>query len=405
MRSLTASFIVVMLWLGHVATTARGEDSDIHLRIEALGKSAEAERIDASDRVRKAEEAHIKEIEGRLNEVTKWTTAQFELGERGVIDKPKVMTAMMSSWQTGNERSIYNMLQFADKSSGAIESGRALNILLTRVGPAAQQNRETRRVDPAGALPLHAATENLKLSEETFDHITTRSKLLGAQDSRRGNADPIDVNWPAVLRDDRWAAHCAAIEKARAAVLNEMSRTDGVSPATEQQLRDAVGTLNADFIEYRKHWRDETKTYTNETAAQEIRRVYEGNTHIRKLIASVYYIVGAKSFADLPQREQFHGGNIEEFLSFMVRNNLEFGEPSKAADRPAYHEVFNLAVRYYLDQNAVAKLQEQLQQELDEHKETSREATDVVLGKTLSAETQAALQIEHEKFIRDLIKY
>ena len=33
--------------------------------------------------------------------------AQFELGERDVIDKPKAMTAIMQHWQTQHEREVY----------------------------------------------------------------------------------------------------------------------------------------------------------------------------------------------------------------------------------------------------------------------------------------------------------
>ena len=52
----------------------------------------------------------------------------------------------------------------------------------------------------------------------------------------------------------------------------------------------------------------------------------------------------------------------------------------------------------------MTNLQSKLEQEIDEQKTISREATDVALGKTMSADMQAALSIENMKFIRDLIK-
>jgi hypothetical protein len=386
-------------WAGEALT----EDKDLVLRIDAAFESAEKARTETAAKIKENADRRQQELEKRLEEVKKWTSAQFELGERGVIDKPKVMTDLMKSWQKAHSREIYLFLQFPEKSYGAIESGRALNSLLARVGPAAQQNQQTRRVNAASALPLHASSANEKISEETFNRLTIQDKVLGARDSRRGNGDPIDVDWPAVLREERWTKHCTTIEKARARVLAEMSRTEGISPEADQELRDAVGALNKDYAEYRKHWRDD-KDYTHEEAAMEFSRMYAGYGHIRKLIASVYFVVQAKSFAQLPQREDWHGGNIEEFLSYMVRNNLQFGSPSDNANRGAYHEVFNLMVRYYLDETAMTRLQRQLEQEIGQQKKISREATDVALGKVMSENMRAAQNIAEMKFIRELIK-
>jgi hypothetical protein len=400
----TTLFVALVVSTGYFTTPARGEEADISARIDELGAKAREERRQAALEIKRQEDERTRELEGRLAEVTKWTTAQFELGQRGVVDRPRIMTEMILSWERGHQREIYKLLEFADKSSGSIESGRGLNKLLMEVGPAARQNLETRRVDPASALPLHASSVSLPVTEEIFSHLTIQSKGLGTRDSRVGNGELIDIDWPPVLREDRWAAHRSAVEKARAAALDEMSRTDGISAAADRALRDAVAALNADYVEYRKHWRDDMPAYTPQIAAMEFRRIYEGTTHIRKLIGSVYYVVQGKNFARLPQREQFSGGTIEEFLSYMNRNNLEFGEPSKDTDRGAYHQVFDLMVRYYLDENAMTKLQRGLEQELDDHKKTSREAADVVLGKTLSAEAKAALNLAEMKFVRDLVK-
>ena len=82
--------------------------------------------------------------------------AQFELSERGIIDRPKTMTQMMQRWQTQHEREIYQLLQFPDKSGHLIESGEALNRMLNVIGAAAFQNAETRKVDPKRPSPLRS---------------------------------------------------------------------------------------------------------------------------------------------------------------------------------------------------------------------------------------------------------
>jgi hypothetical protein len=401
MRSLSTYSIGLILWLSYSATIAQAEDNDVRLRIEALGESAQKERIETARRIQEDADKRARELEKQLAEVKKWTTAQFELGERGVIDKPKAMSQLLVRWQKNHEQEIFRLLQYPDKNRGTIESGRALNSLLERVGPAAAQNLQTRRINPANALPLHESTAHEQIGEEIFNHLTVQSKLLGAKDSRRGNDGPIDVDWPAVLREDRWTGYRGAIEKARTRVLSEMATTDGLSPAADEQLRKAVGSLNAAFVAYRREWGNQP--HASGTVGPEYHRIWLGTRHIQKLIASTYFIVDAQSFYQLPQREEYHGGTVEDFLSYMTHNNLEFGAPAKDVDRDAYHQVFNLMVRYYLDQSAMTRLQQQLEEEIDEQKTISRDSIDVALGKTMSAADRTALMIAEMKFIGDLI--
>jgi hypothetical protein len=226
--------------------------------------------------------------------------------------------------------------------------------------------------------------------------------VLGAKDSRRGNDGPIDVDWPAVLREDRWDSHRLAIENARSRVLSEMATTDGLSSAADAQLREAVGALNAAFVAFRRGWCGQP--HATGTMGPEYHRIWLGTRHIQKLIASTYFIIDARSFDHLPQRGEYHGGNVEDFLSYMTRNNLEFGVPSRDVDRHAYHQLFGLMVRYYLDQSAMAKLQQQLEKDIDEQKTISRESMDVALGKTMSAADRTALVIAEMKFVSDLVR-
>jgi hypothetical protein len=294
--------------------SARADEDDLVLRIESMRAAAEKARVEAARAVQADADRRAKELEERLAEVKKWTTAQFELGERGVINKPKVMSDLLARWQKANEQEIYRLLQFPEKSKGAIESGRALNSLLDRVGPAADQNRRTRQISPESALPLHAASEYDQVTEDTFDRLTIQDRLLGARDSRRGNGEPLDVDWPAILREPRWVPYCAAVEKARREALNEMATAQGLSPETDRRLRDAVAALNSAFAAYRKEWRE--KYRRPETAATEIRRIWAGAQHIQHLIAATYYLIEAKTMYELPQRQEFHGGNIEFFRTW-----------------------------------------------------------------------------------------
>lgn len=396
MRRILANCAALALWASPLAALAE----DINLRVESAIESLQKAQTEAALKIDERERERLKKLEGRLAEIKKWTTAQFELGERGEIDKPKVMGHYLRRWQEIHERELYTILQFPDRSKGAIESGRALNTLLSRVGPAANQNLQTRRLDPERGLPLHEATANEQVTEQMFHRLIVRDKLLGARDSRHGNADPIDIDWPALLRDKRWDTHRAAVEKARQRVLDEMARTEGITPAADEELRDAIAALNADFRAYRQEW--VKQDHEPGTKSLEYHRIWQSNKHIQKLIASAYFVVEAKTIADLPQRETFRGGNVEELLSYMTRNNLEFGPPSKDTDKNAYHQVFNLMTRYYLDQHAMTRLQQQLEEEIDESKSISRDAVNVALGKTMSANYRAALSIAELQFLDNL---
>src|SRR5690606_21413640 len=129
------------------------------LRIQSARSAAEQDRINAALEIKKQADERARQLEARLAEVKQWTTAQFELGERNVIDKPAAMSELMQRWQKQRENEIYKLLQFPETSRGAIESGRALNSLLDGVGPAAVHDLRTRELSPAGALPLHPATD------------------------------------------------------------------------------------------------------------------------------------------------------------------------------------------------------------------------------------------------------
>lgn len=391
--------LILVLMAAPVASRVKGDD--LEDRVEAKRKIAEAERIKAAEQIRKDAAERMKELEGRLAEVRQWTQAQFELGERDIIDKPQYITPTLERWQKQRGRDIYQFLQFRDESRGAIESGRALNTLLERVGAAAHQHLQTRQIDPSRALPLYEPTQIDKIDGLILRHLVWQKNTLGFKASGRFNKDPIDVQWPAILKEKTWEDHRLAVEAARKQVLVELDSNPGLSPETDEQLRDAVSSLNAAFSSYRKDWIRRSNA-TGGVDGFKLLRLHEGQRHIEQLIAAVYQIVEATSYQDVVQGESFTGGDIEEFLSYMYMNNLKLA-PAKANDRDAYGRVFDMMVRYYLDINAVVKLERYLEQEIGQLNQINREAIDVALGKTMSAADQAAIMIEELKYARALL--
>jgi uncharacterized protein YeaO (DUF488 family) len=361
-----------------------------------------ASRAQAAEEVRRNVAERLKVVEAKLAKLQQWTQAQFQLAERGVIKKPEVMKPILTRWQQNREREVFQLLQHRDRVAGSIESGAALNTLLDQVAPAAYEHWLTRQVNPDHALPLYEPTALSKIDEDTLRHLIIVTNTLGAAASGHFNEDPINVHWPAALREERWTAQCQEIEKLRAQVLNDIKAGQGVSPQLDQELRDAVGQLNQDFTEFRRQWTRELRKADNQPA-QTYRRICDAHRHIEQLISAVNFVVEASTRADLGPAEPFPGGTVEELLSYMHRNNLRFAAATNVTNRSAYHLVFDRIVRYYLDLNAVNQAQELVEKEIEDLQALDREAIDVILGKTLSADMEAALRLEELKFVQELL--
>lgn len=390
-----------------VAPLSRGDDLEeragpkIRITVGAAEQDR-ASRAQAAEEVRRNVAERLKVAEAKLAKLQDWTKAQFNLAQRGVIEKPEVLKQIVQRWERNRDTKIYQLLEHPEKVAGEIESGKALNTLLERAAPAAYEHWLTRQVNPDHALPLYEPTALSKIDEDTLRHLIIVTNTLGAAASGHFNEDPINVHWPAALREERWTAQCQEIEKLRAQVLNDIKAGQGVSPKLDQELRDAVGQLNQDFTEFRRQWTQELRKADNQPA-QTYRRICDAHRHIEQLISAVNFVVEASTRADLGPAEPFPGGTVEELLSYMHRNNLRFAAATNVTNRSAYHLVFDRIVRYYLDLNAVNQAQELVEKEIEDLQALDREAIDVILGKTLSVDMEAALRLEELKFVQELL--
>ena len=381
-----------------VVPLSRGDDLEeragpkIRITVNAAQDDRDA-RSKAAEEVRRSLAEPLKIAEAKLAKLQEWTKAQFQLAERGVIDKPEVLKQIVQRWERNRDTKIYQLLEHPEQVASEIESGKALNTLLDRAAPAAYEHWLTRQVNPKHALPLYEPTALSRIDEDVLRHLQIVTNTLGAAASGRFNMDPINIDWPGALREERWQSQCLAIEKLRAQVLNDIKAGQGVSPQLDQELREAVGQLNADFTKYRKKWTQELRKADKEPA-QTYRRICDVHQHIKQMVSAVSYVVEASTRADLGPAEPFPGGTIEELLSYMHRNNLRFAKATNVTDRGAYHVVFDRTVRYYLDLIAVNQAQELVEKEIEDLKAMDREAIDVMLGEKPSADMEAALRIE-----------
>ena len=180
----------------------------------------------------------------------------------------------------------------------------------------------------------------------------------------------------------------------------ELATSEGLTPQADKELREAIAALNAAFAEYRAEWVKDSQPGGNRP--MEYRRLCEGKRHIEKLAVGAYQLV-EMSRRQLARRESFMGGTIEDYMAYFERNNLR-SAPATAANRSAYHQVFDMMVRYYLDQKMAANLQQSLDQELSELKHNDQAAIDAALGRTMSASDQALAQIQQLAAARDMLR-
>ena len=228
-----------------------GQNSNLDKKVGENRQKADTTRAEVARQIDEREAKRKEKLEARREEVRQWTKTQFEIGEREVIDKPAMMAPRLQKWRDPcRDNEVFRLLNFREKSVGGIESGKALNTLLGRIGSAALENSEARKLNPLYGVPLYGATAEMQVNNEMLRKLSWEQNLLGAKSSGAFNRDPGDVEWPQqILRDEqRWAESRHAIEEARALrVLDELKAGRGVTTDLEKTLCNAIATLNSDY--------------------------------------------------------------------------------------------------------------------------------------------------------------
>ena len=93
-----------------------------------------------------------------------------------------------------------------------------------------------------------------KIGAGIAEEITWQENTLGSKLVGQGSRGPMDLDWPAVLRDDRWASYRHEIDAARDQVVKELTSSGHVTSESDHRLRDAVQKLNVDFAQYWTAW-------------------------------------------------------------------------------------------------------------------------------------------------------
>ena len=163
--------------------------------------------------------------------------------------------------------------------------------------------------------------------------------LTGPKFSARFNNEPLEFEWPRVLRKGRYKLTIKSLEDGRNQALKQLNAGNPIELGT-------ITRLLADV--------DELKEGINKELGRQKRNGYrkaepyfQARRHVDFVSQAVERFVNAQKRSDV-KVEEFKEGNIEQLIALMYRNNLRFAE-SAANGQPAYYAIFQEMVTYYID--------------------------------------------------------
>ena len=386
--SASTQFCIVILVVIAVQSTlvrVHGDDSiDLDKKQRAI-LELEKRRRELAEKELELNRQEQRQREERLDRARKTLTNAFELDERGLIPRPERITKTLQRLQHQRDTTKFAMLQFREKWVGAIKSGEALNVFLRECGPVAFEHSFYRRIaNPAGGdgkgekQLLDQLVLDYKLPEEVTRHILHRKGLIGSKLSGRLNQGPLNLDWPLVLRADQFKANRVEIEKLRNNVLAELKKGHPVSNVTADKLLKET----EDFL---KKVRKEAKKQimASNGSSRAFQPYNEAVKFSEVLVAGAYRFVEGFSLGDVTF-EKFEGGNIEDLLAYMHRNNLEFIR-SDVNGESAYFMLFDMLTRYYVDLYALKLAIAEEYKTLGKMKEDEASLRDIAFGNSMSA--------------------
>ncbi|HEX7376724.1 MAG TPA: hypothetical protein VF278_06405 [Pirellulales bacterium] len=380
-------FLAAAVVLTAIDHCSHADDRD---PIEALASATQAvAETEALRRKEAAEELEqlrerISTQEARVKYMRRWTQITFQLEERNLISRPRTVSRYLQRLENQRETTKHVLLQFGEQSRGGIVRGTALNFFVDQCGPAAFELSYRRLLGPKAAPDggdeierelLNGLSKNYTIDESMLRHLRYRQGSIGAKLTGRINRVPLDLDeLPLVLRQSEYTAQIDLVRSFRDHAIKEL--TEG-KPISEQTTRHLIGALDDLNIA--------VQTETNKRAKQGSAAYLPYSDAVRhlKMLAT-----GAKRLVEAQRREdvildEFNGGNIEDLLAFMYRNNLHFHESDKNGE-PTYRFVFELLAKYYTDLCAMQQAAADAASELGALRAQEQKLEDIKLGVALS---------------------
>lgn len=363
---------VLATLLAPLAPGACGEDLEVQVNRLRLDLEAKRRR-DAADELQRVREEK-EQLERRIAAARDWALHQFELADRGIVERPRKMTRLLTQLEDAKKSARYKLLTFPDQARSAIHSGAALNVLLDEcAGPAFDYEAFCKLAKKEDRELLRGVVATYELEAEILRHVRYRRGLSGGPLVGRLNHEALDLaSWPSALRAAHYDELRAAVEDARARAIADLKKGRPISNDAANALKTSVGDLLAAFVADMNQY---VRLHGYDGHSQ---RLFEARRFAKGLVASVYRLVEARKLEDVTI-PAFKGGTVGQLMAYMHENNLRFERPD-ANGETAYHLIFQMMARYFVDLQSFKIVDDRIQ-ELQDQEQGLRE---ISLGEKFS---------------------
>jgi hypothetical protein len=384
---------------------ARIQQQDLALLIRNREFDLEAERRRTARLELEALKSQRETLEKRVEYARKAVLASFDVSDRGFVPNPQKLPTSLRRAQLLKENMLKRLLLFSGDSKNYIANGTALNFLLELCGKSAFAGEFNRAAIKAGQGPnpaevvecLSQFTRFTLIKPRDLEQIQYQQGLAGPRLSGRFNEQPLDTNWPAILRSDTFRPRTQDIEKRRAQVLGQLKNNNGISAKSADGLLDAVRDLLTAMQDEENAMMRKTREIGGPSREKtDWFRLHRAEEPIRVLLAGCYRLIEARKIEDvmLPPLNGPKGVTIERLLAYMHENKLNFS-PSDANGQGAYGRILELMVSYYSDMAQCKIDTEYGEKRVEVLRQQEAEINEVALGNKLNNFQQTEVEVHH----------
>jgi hypothetical protein len=317
----------------------------------------EAEHLRRSNVERKDWHHDREALEHRLALARETVMQSFDVYDRGILQTSPEVRAKFHKSKVRREQMLHRLIEYRNDSAGKISNGDAENFFLELCGSSAfagQFDRSTKlpnaKKDPSQGF-LSTITSEYRLRSDVIHHIIYKRGLTGPRLTGRINQEPLEIEFPEVLRGPDFSPRIAEIKKCRDAVLQELHAGKPVSSEVADALLKAVNDLVVAVKEKKAALMQEVRLHgQNDVVHREWDRFNRVAGRLHSLLQGAYRLIEAVSIDDVavPPLDEKNGVTIEELMAYMHTNNLYFF-PADPNGEAAYNMVFEMMSRYYID--------------------------------------------------------
>jgi hypothetical protein len=320
-------------------------------------KNAQADRQNRIDEEKKDWRRDREAVEHRLARARETVLQSFDVYDRGILATSPVIREKFRKEKEHREAMLHRLLEYPAHAKGSIANGDAENFFLELCGSAAfagefdRNNKNPNAKRDPNQNYLSTITGEYRIPGNLLHHIIYRRGLTGPRLTGRLTQEPLDIQFPEVLRTPYFERYTTAIARCRDNVLRELRTGKPVSADVADSLLKMVNDLLVAIKERMSAVMAQAHTNNWDRMPQlEWGRLKRAEAPVQALLQGAFRLIEATNIDDvaLPKLKETDGVTIEELIAYMHSNNLYF-HPADLNGEPAYALVFEMMSRYYVD--------------------------------------------------------